>query len=219
MTVTDLAIGRVSPFGHPGITARLQLPQAYRSLPRPSSPLDAKASTVCLIAFDLKRRSTGALACLRSRARHSWRKTVAGPPHGVDSSHPVCRCRQTNHPSIDCQRARPIPSRCAQRSAPGPAKKSECELDMRECGRLPRLFRRRHPGRRLLEISRKEVIQPQVPLRLPCYDFAPVTELTFDGCLLAVSAPSSGRTNSHGVTGGVYKARERIHRGMLILDY
>ena len=52
--VTGLASGRVSPFGHPGITARVQLPQAYRSLPRPSSPLDAKASTVCLIAFDLK---------------------------------------------------------------------------------------------------------------------------------------------------------------------
>jgi hypothetical protein len=51
--VTDLAIGRVSPFGHPGITAHVQLPQAYRSLSRPSSPLDAKASTVCLIAFDL----------------------------------------------------------------------------------------------------------------------------------------------------------------------
>ena len=66
---------------------------------------------------------------------------------------------------------------------------------------------------------RKEVIQPQVPLRLPCYDFAPVIDPTVAGCLLAVSAPSSGRTNSHGVTGGVYKARERIHRGMLILDY
>ena len=67
--------------------------------------------------------------------------------------------------------------------------------------------------------SVKEVIQPQVPLRLPCYDFAPVIDPTVAGCLLAVSAPSSGRTNSHGVTGGVYKARERIHRGMLILDY
>ena len=51
--VTDLADRRVSPFGHPGITAHVQLPQAYRSLSRPSSPLDAKASTVCLIAFDL----------------------------------------------------------------------------------------------------------------------------------------------------------------------
>ncbi len=66
---------------------------------------------------------------------------------------------------------------------------------------------------------RKEVIQPQVPLRLPCYDFTPVADPTVAGCLLAVSAPSSGKTNSHGVTGGVYKARERIHRGMLIRDY
>ena len=68
-------------------------------------------------------------------------------------------------------------------------------------------------------ILRKEVIQPQVPLRLPCYDFTPVADPTVVGCLLAVSAPASGRTNSHGVTGGVYKARERIHRGMLIRDY
>ena len=67
--------------------------------------------------------------------------------------------------------------------------------------------------------SRKEVIQPQVPLRLPCYDFAPVTELTLDGCPLAVSPPASGPPSFHGVTGGVYKARERIHRGMLIHDY
>ena len=68
-------------------------------------------------------------------------------------------------------------------------------------------------------ILRKEVIQPQVPLRLPCYDFTPVADPTVAGCLLAVSAPSSGKANSHGVTGGVYKARERIHRGVLIRDY
>ena len=62
------------------------------------------------------------------------------------------------------------------------------------------------------DFSFKEVIQPQVPLRLPCYDFTPVADLTVDGCSLTVSAPASGKTNSHGVTGGVYKARERIHR-------
>ena len=74
-------------------------------------------------------------------------------------------------------------------------------------------------GKPFMIFLRKEVIQPQVPLRLPCYDFTPVADLTVDGCLLAVSAPASGKTNSHGVTGGVYKARERIHRGMLIRDY
>ena len=68
-------------------------------------------------------------------------------------------------------------------------------------------------------LLRKEVIQPQVPLRLPCYDFTPVAEPTVVACLLAVSATPSGKPNSHGVTGGVYKARERIHRGMLIRDY
>ena len=68
-------------------------------------------------------------------------------------------------------------------------------------------------------ILRKEVIQPQVLLRLPCYDFAPVIDPTVVACLLAVSTAPSGETNSHGVTGGVYKARERIHRGVLTPDY
>ena len=65
----------------------------------------------------------------------------------------------------------------------------------------------------------KEVIQPQVPLRLPCYDFTPVATQTFGDFLLAVGTSTLGPSNSHGVTGGVYKARERIHRGMLIRDY
>ena len=75
------------------------------------------------------------------------------------------------------------------------------------------------PQLALRRLLRKEVIQPQVPLRLPCYDFTPVANQTLGACLLAVSSATSGPTNSHGVTGGVYKARERIHRGMLIRDY
>ena len=67
--------------------------------------------------------------------------------------------------------------------------------------------------------SRKEVIQPHLPIRLPCYDFTPVMKLTVVGALLAVRQPASGEPHSHGVTGGVYKARERIHRSMLICDY
>ena len=55
------------------------------------------------------------------------------------------------------------------------------------------------------------MIQPQVPLRLPCYDFIPVTTHTLGDCLLAVSASTSGTSDFHDVTGGVYKARERIH--------
>src|SRR3712207_3936 len=68
-------------------------------------------------------------------------------------------------------------------------------------------------------LPRKEVIQPQVLLRLPCYDFTPITNPTFDRWLLTVTSRASGVTGSHGVTGGVYKTRERIHRDMLIRDY
>ena len=60
--------------------------------------------------------------------------------------------------------------------------------------------------------SRKEVIQPHLPIRLPCYDFTPVIDHSVVSAPLAVRLPTSGATNSHGVTGGVYKARERIHR-------
>jgi hypothetical protein len=60
-------------------------------------------------------------------------------------------------------------------------------------------------------LRRKEVIQPQVPLRLPCYDFIPVTSYTLGLYPLAVGASTSGATGFHDVTGGVYKTRERIH--------
>ena len=63
-------------------------------------------------------------------------------------------------------------------------------------------------------ILRKEVIQPHLPIRLPCYDFTPVIAPTFDGF-----PPASGVNDFRGVTGGVYKARERIHRSMLTCDY
>ena len=66
---------------------------------------------------------------------------------------------------------------------------------------------------------RKEVIQPHLPIRLPCYDFTPVINPAFGSSLLAVGSLTSGVIDSHGVTGGVYKTRERIHRGILIRDY
>ena len=55
------------------------------------------------------------------------------------------------------------------------------------------------------------MIQPQVPLRLPCYDFIPITNHTFGACLLAVNSATSGTIDFHDVTGGGYKAWERIH--------
>ena len=68
-------------------------------------------------------------------------------------------------------------------------------------------------------LLRKEVIQPHLPIRLPCYDFTPIIGPTFGSALLAVRLLTSGIADSHGVTGGVYKARERIHGSMLTCHY
>ena len=64
-------------------------------------------------------------------------------------------------------------------------------------------------------LLRKEVIQPHLPVRLPCYDFVPIASPTFDSSLpQGVGPPASGVTDFRDVTGGVYKARERIHRSI-----
>ena len=64
-------------------------------------------------------------------------------------------------------------------------------------------------------LHRKEVIQPHLPVRLPCYDLVPITSLTLDGSHpRGEGPPASGAADFHDLTGGVYKARERIHRGV-----
>ena len=62
------------------------------------------------------------------------------------------------------------------------------------------------------QILRKEVIQPQVPLRLPCYDLVPITGFIFGACLAAPATSDAPRFG--GLTGGVYKAQEHIHRSV-----
>ena len=80
-----------------------------------------------------------------------------------------------------------------------------------------RMERTLHPAR----LPRKEVIQPHLPVRLPCYDFTPITDPTLDACLplTRVGPAASGVADFRGVTGGVYKTRERIHRGVLTHGY
>ena len=68
-------------------------------------------------------------------------------------------------------------------------------------------------------ILKKEVIQLHLPVQLPCYDFTPLTKHTLGTPLLAVKVITLGILSLGGVTGGVYKARERIHRSVLICDY
>ena len=72
-----------------------------------------------------------------------------------------------------------------------------------------------------MELPRKEVIQPHLPVQLPCYDFVPVTDPTLGACLppKRVGPATSSVADFHDVTGGVYKARERIHRSVLTCGY
>ena len=72
----------------------------------------------------------------------------------------------------------------------------------------------RHKKKLCMLLLRKEVIHPHLPVRIPCYDFTPITIHTLDAFLLAVGPAASGADNSRGVTGGVYKTRERIHRSI-----
>ena len=86
---------------------------------------------------------------------------------------------------------------------------------------LPLYFHQSRPGieKTFLYLPRKEVIQPHLPVRLPCYDFTPVTNPALGRCSLTVSSRTSGVVDFHGVTGGVYKTRERIQRSVLICVY
>ena len=91
--------------------------------------------------------------------------------------------------------------------------------DLRQYSFFNQVIRCERLTSRLASLYFKEVIQPQVPLRLPCYDFTPVMNHKVVTVLPKVRLATSFATHSHGVTGGVYKARERIHRDMLIRDY
>ena len=184
---------------------------AYHDLHRLSMPRHPPCALLRLISNSFRSRHTSRRPLVaRSRVPLNGHPDVAT---GVDSSHPSVHppCDEPtdhNHPSLSCQRAREPARLC------GPTLlRSECELESDRVRATSEIFLPTGQARPT-RYSRKEVIQPQVPLRLPCYDFAPVTELTFDGCLLAVSPPASGPPSFHGVTGGVYKARERIHRGV-----
>ena len=76
---------------------------------------------------------------------------------------------------------------------------------------LKKIIQHLFPSTTVSQDSRKEVFQPHLPVRLPCYDLAPITGFTLDRP--SRSRPS-GAPGFHGLTGGVYKARERIHRAM-----
>ena len=66
------------------------------------------------------------------------------------------------------------------------------------------------PEGQISYLPRKEVIHRQVPLAMPCYDLLLITDLT----VVPDKSGASGAVSSPELTGGEYKARERIHRGV-----
>ncbi len=185
--MTVLAHRRVSPFGNPRIDACVPLPLAYRSLPRPSSPSCAQASSTCFRSLDHNwqisqaehARSTIVMTVFyavkqvkRSVQLPTSNPSCDGPPSAgsiaisrVDSSYPTITT------AIRCQ----IANTCS------PSGNQRERSQTMQGGRLPRTFDESPEELTLTRHSGKEVIQPQVPLRLPCYDFAPVTTLAFGG--------------------------------------
>ena len=138
------------------------------------------------------------------------------PYNTYNNTHPHTTCRhRCSRPLYDSQPPRhhhtPPPTR-----AHGQHGHSTQTPDSMPVNALPQPqpTRTTHAARRLL--PRKEVIQPHLPVRLPCYDFVPIANPTFDHSPhhKVVRPWASGVTNFRDVTGGVYKARERIHRGV-----
>ena len=140
------------------------------------------------------------LVCARSRFFHSRTPEGAHERSTQRLPHPYSQCKRTNLTDLTTMSFRSL--KCRQKNQNASSMLPGCPGDR---------------GHRIGLL--KEVIQPQVPLRLPCYDFTPVSDFAVGALPLAVGVTTSGAVKSHGVTGGVYKARERIHRGMLIRDY
>src|SRR3954452_1217391 len=110
-----------------------------------------------------------------------------------------------------CPRVRTL--KAEQRVLAGRPVRDERRAPVSSTWSLPRCAERSPARRSAKRLLRKEVIQPHLPVRLPCYDFTPIASPTFDSSLpQGVGPPASGVTDFRDVTGGVYKARERIHR-------
>ena len=187
---------RVAPFGNPGIVGRSRLPPDFRGLPRPSSPCGPKASAMRPLP----------LGHIGPSASPSLRQF---PFPNLLSMNNFMETRGFEPLTLGLQ------SRCSSQLsyAPGPGDRRERTRGGPRRRTGARTLARHAPSRR------KEVIQPHLPVRLPCYDFTPLAARAFDSGPLAVGLPASGPLHSDGVTGGVYKARERIHRAVLMRDY
>ena len=194
---------RVTPFGHPWIVGRWHLPTAFRSCPRPSSPGGSQASSMNPSSLDHIILSIPRYRCLKihleAQGLEPWTLGLQSRCSSQLSHAPAVRTARTG-------REREAGAIFAWQALPLPGQRPCCAPPAVSPAGFPFLLR-------------KEVIQPHLPVRLPCYDFTPLTRRTLGTAPLSVRLATSGTSGSDGVTGGVYKARERIHRAMLMRDY
>ena len=215
---------RVSPFGHPWISARLAAPQGLSQPPtsfigswcqgihrmplltwpqRCSRPLCSSQGTDGAATVSIACRRLPVVRCGDGPRGEAPSTPVPSGPNSVPTT---VHSGRTFHTSPEQDRQYLTRSERTSRTS----QRSTHERP-RQNVRLTSGSGRPTAARMLL---RKEVIQPHLPVRLPCYDFVPIASPTFDGSLLAVGPPASGVTDFRDVTGGVYKARERIHRSV-----
>ena len=213
--VTRIPPGRVSPFGHRGINACVPLPRAYRSLPRPSSPLSAQASSTYVRSLDSSQLIQAKHALLRTSDALQNRpfernRYYASLRFFVHSTVEIRRPLQWVYP-----RSLPLP---LSNSGKIPEGTSQQKLKRdRECAERTTLIRDFRPDvRGPVYSSLRKGGDPAAGsptatlLRLRPSHCARLRRLG----PLRVPTPTSGAHSFHGVTGGVYKARERIHRGV-----
>ena len=215
--MTGLTTRRVAPFGHPGINACVPLPQAYRSLPRPSSPPCAQASPTCLLSLDYNTRQakpTRYFSARPARTRSCPRVIeIQSQCRSVTAASIADDDRSTIFPTFRCQTA-------DLRTAPGQSRtreslNSRIEIEMGAEAATSERFRRGPPRGAVYSRLRKggdpAAGSPTATLlRLRPSHYARLRPLG----PLRVPTRTSGARSFHGVTGGVYKARERIHRGV-----
>jgi hypothetical protein len=181
---------RVTPFGHPGITARLTAP------PGLSRPPTSFIGSWC------QGIHTSALTHLTKTIK-MLASTIQFSTHNHTPPQPT--------PNQDRPQQQP-----ETHTPPRQTRQHACSLKTRQGIRTStKNTTWQTPQRRPQGLPRKEVIQPHLPVRLPCYDFVPIASPTFDHSLPKRVRPwASGVADFRDVTGGVYKARERIHRSV-----
>ena len=233
---------RVSPFGHPRIHARLTAPRGITQPPTSfigsrcqgihHAPLNTYNTKNQKMSFELSIKRNSEIA--HQHPDKSLRVRCSQPLSTNQTPHPTTKMERQpspipGFPQSGRRDSGPVASKPNSVSGNPSTGVSPPASTFVICTRttpttgvahLHDSLRSPNPhtmwaGRRLVVLLRKEVIQPHLPVRLPCYDFVPIADPTFDGSLpQGVRPPASGVTDFHDVTGGVYKARERIHRSV-----